>query len=414
MKKYFRLFEECYLISKSLCSAIYNTFSGAVYIISPEESRFITQLENNIPILESIKNANINHSYAEEKLKLYQENGLGTYFDDPIYINKVAPDYSFFEHTFFKIPPIINRAIISLTNICENKCYHCNSDRYLNVLQCLTCTGKEKNVRLEQIDYSTVKIALDNLKKLSCDNVILKIPSMQDNPHKFDKIFKLSRSLGFKNIQALIGSGIHIETALILQKYKIAPIFQEIIESETDCENIFSKINALSEKGILSNMTLIILMNMKLNTDLIMGQLNEIPQYIKVHIDYILEKSNPLDNYYNSRFSYIKQVPSIDIRTYALNSVYNSCLYGTLYINQEGDIFPCPGLLDFKLGNVRNFNKIFDREANINIQYFWKLNNSKISKCKDCGLQFACVDCRSFEYQLSKSITEKVSCQKFI
>lgn len=414
MKTYFRLFEECYLVRKDLCSVIYNTFSGAVYIISPEESRLITNLENNISIRESVNNANMDYLFAMEKLKLYEENGLGMYFDEPIYINKVAPDYSFFEHTFFKIPPTINRAIISITNICDSKCYHCNSDKYLNVLQCLTCVGKEKKIKFEQMDYSTVKIALDNLKKLNCDNVILKIPSMQDNPYQFDEVFKLLQSLKFKNVQTLIGSGIHVGTALTLHKNKIFPIFQEVIETEEDVENILSKVKSLSENGIRSNMMLIILMDINLNMDSILSRLNEIPKHIKVHIDYILEKTKTQNEYFSSQFNYIKQIPTVDIRSYALNSVYNSCLYGTIYINQEGDIFPCPGLTDFNLGNVRDFSKIFDKEADINIQYFWKLNNSKISKCKDCGLQFACVDCRSFEYQLTKDIAEKALCQKFV
>ena len=383
-------------------------------MISAGEARFLTQLENNIPILQAIKNADITYSLAEEKLKLYQENNLGTYFDQPIYIAKVAPDYSYFEYTFFKVPPVVNRAIISLSNICDNNCYHCNSNKYINVLQCLTCTGKEKNISLENIDYCTLKLTLENLKKLNCNTVIFKIPSMRNNSYKFDRIFKLTRSLGFEHIQALIGSGIHTETLLTLLKNRITPIFQEVIVSENNCEKVFSKIDALLEKGIASNMSLIILLNMELNIDSIIKQLNRIPNHIKVHIDYVLEKSKHLDSYFNSRFNYIKQIPSVDIRAYSLNATYNSCLYGTVYINQKGDIFPCPGLLDFKLGNVRNFNNIFNGEANINIQYFWKFNHSQISKCKDCGLQFACVDCRSFEYQLGKNIKEMVSCQKFI
>lgn len=65
-------------------------------------------------------------------------------------------------------------------------------------------------------------------------------------------------------------------------------------------------------------------------------------------------------------------------------------------------------LLDFSYrGNYLNINKIFTEK---NLLKFRNLNNSKINKYRDCGLRYACNDCRSMEMKLGSTIDEKISC----
>ena len=58
-------------------------------------------------------------------------------------------------------------------------------------------------------------------------------------------------------------------------------------------------------------------------------------------------------------------------------------------------------------GNYLNVNKIFAGE---NLLKFWNLNTSKINKCRDCELRYACNDCGSMEMKLGSTIDEKISC----
>ena len=132
MKKYFRLFEECYILAKERNPAIYNTFTGVVYVIKEQEAKLLSYTENNIDILKAAECAGMGFEEAENILEKYKENKLGNYYDSPVYICKVAPDYTFYDHTFFKIPPVINKAIISLSNQCSKKCKYCNSCDYIN------------------------------------------------------------------------------------------------------------------------------------------------------------------------------------------------------------------------------------------------------------------------------------------
>lgn len=65
-------------------------------------------------------------------------------------------------------------------------------------------------------------------------------------------------------------------------------------------------------------------------------------------------------------------------------------------------------LLDFSYGvNYLNVNEIFTEK---NLLKFWNLSTSKINKCRDCGLRYACNDCRSMEMKLGSTIDEKISC----
>ena len=102
----------------------------------------------------------------------------------------------------------------------------------------------------------------------------------------------------------------------------------------------------------------------------------------------------------------------IELRSFGLSHTYNLCLYGSLYIDSAGNIFPCSGLTDFQVGSVSNWSDIFNPDNKMNLKYFWYLNKEKFDKCKNCGLQYLCSDCRSIEYQLSGSIISKSFCNR--
>lgn len=88
---------------------------------------------------------------------------------------------------------------------------------------------------------------------------------------------------------------------------------------------------------------------------------------------------------------------------------YCSCLVGKFTLLSNGDIIPCIGLKQFKVGNYKKLNKIFTEK---NLLKFWNMRTDKIDKCSNCGLRYACNDCRSMEIRFGSKINEKKSCMR--
>ena len=80
------------------------------------------------------------------------------------------------------------------------------------------------------------------------------------------------------------------------------------------------------------------------------------------------------------------------------------CLVGTFATLSNGDIVPCLGLKDFKVGRI---DKIYDIFTEDKLLKYWDMSNRDITQCKDCGLRYACNDCRSPEIRLGAKIDEK-------
>lgn len=409
MKKYFRLFEECYVLAKKKNPAIYNTFTGVVYVIKEQEAKLLSYTENNINILQAAKYAEMGYAEVENILDKYKKNKLGNYYDSPIYICKVAPDYTFYDHTFFKIPPIINKAIISLSNQCSRKCKYCNSCDFINILQCNTCNGREKQFAQNFMEFDKFSSVITSLNKYNCTVIALKIPDISQNVQYYKKILTKTKDMGINNIQVICGSGYDEKTVEYLLEYDITPILQVNIENKLD---IYDLVNVLENKHShnLSKMLFTLVIDFKLaSNESIKNAIEHISKITNIQIDYMLNKKEDVNDYIASDYNYILQFPLVNVREYAYKKSFNSCLNGNIYIDQCGNIYPCPGLMDFKVGNIDRFSEIFDKK---NILFFWKLSGDNIEKCKKCGLQSLCSRCMSFEYQLSGNFSTIASCNK--
>ncbi|MDR1774199.1 MAG: hypothetical protein LBR30_04950 [Clostridioides sp.] len=87
----------------------------------------------------------------------------------------------------------------------------------------------------------------------------------------------------------------------------------------------------------------------------------------------------------------------------------NKCLVGTFATLSNGDIVPCLGLKDFKVGRI---DKIYDIFTEDKLLKYWDMSNRYIVQCKDCGLRYDCNDCRSLEIRLGANIDEKITCTR--
>lgn len=59
------------------------------------------------------------------------------------------------------------------------------------------------------------------------------------------------------------------------------------------------------------------------------------------------------------------------------------------------------------LGNGMNMRAIFNED---NLMNFWMLAKKKISPCSDCGLKYACTDCRGLDYKIGGKLEVNLFC----
>lgn len=399
MNNYFRLFEENFLNPKENHPSIYNLFTGIVYEISPIEAELLRQLELNHTVDSVITSLNLSSKWVEKTLNKYREACLGDWFSDPVFISKLSPDYSFIENLFFKFPDLISRATISLSNACSSNCFFCDSSQYVSQFRCMTCTGAEKKASERVLPLHIAKNALFRLKQLNCSEILFIIPDFDALPDHFSRIIEYAHSLHFKHIKIHIGNGSLSSQAIqFLSKYDFTICIQKSISTIDELSDFISNITDLN-LSFLSQ--LVLMVDSSLDLAGIRNLLSKLPINIVTQIIPVCHKND-----YRAGFD------RIELRQFGLSQTYNLCLYGSLYIDSAGDIFPCSGLTDFRVGTVDNWSEIFNSDNKMNLKYFWYLNKEKFDKCKNCGLQYLCSDCRSIEYQLSGSIISKLSCNR--
>lgn len=123
-----------------------------------------------------------------------------------------------------------------------------------------------------------------------------------------------------------------------------------------------------------------------------------------------------IDFVFNSRIKqdnisslYNKEIPKVSADIFSLARKRSKCLFGTFATLSNGDIVPCLGLKDFKVGTI---DKIYDIFTEDKLLKYWDMSSREIAQCKDCGLRYACNDYRSLEIRLGAKIDEKITCTR--
>lgn len=408
MKNYFRLHEECYYVSDITGEGvIYNTFDGNVYRLTKLESDVLKLLENNYSIDDVIKRiAGISRNELIKKLDIYSENEIGTYYENPVYIHKLMLDYKAIDFLPSLSSHYLNKAIISLSSECYAKCEFCYPNRYVGDTTCICCTGLEKSLSEQYMKYEILQEILEHLSKLQCSLVCIKIADIQTREDYFFKCLDLVSKYHFDKTLIIIGNGrikkdllyrvIQYKFEIILQKEVTKSIIDEAVNLYTSISN--EKIDNLGILYIVysedegNKLKDLIFSSGQNVTNII------ISRYVKEDeaLDYYLKKPVVLSR--------------IDLRTFSYKHYFHPCLGGLIYFSQNGDIFPCPNLLDFKMGNVNNFKEIWGTDG---LKDFWKRTAiDNVKKCNTCAVRYICQDCRANEYLLGQDIFNKVTCNK--
>ncbi|MEN8435944.1 hypothetical protein NX821_003204 (plasmid) [Clostridium septicum] len=404
MMKYFKLFEECYLVNGDKKDAIYNILSGDIFSVESDEKKLLVQTENNISIVDACKEAGINICIAKTFFDKLIDYRLGSYSETPITAEKLELLPKWMEKMFFKLPPVINRSTISLGNQCNLECDFCGSKNKTNKLKCLTCTGNESN-EIDFIELEKAYQIIDLLVKYECTELYLKGGNLLLNWNILKYIIDYSLKSGIKNVVLNLVSSIEeIEVIEYLRKNNISLMIQKYITEDYDIQNI---INDIKKYEGINHMHLF-LADYKIKNYVFNFYNLLIQNNIKnIMFDFIVPSElNLVPPEYIKDLSTLQRV---SIESLSINKKYNPCFYKSCHFDNIGNIYPCSGLLDFKYGDIDNIANTFKEE---NLNTFWKFNKDSLPKCKLCELRYACNDCRGLTYSLTGDLYENIVCMK--
>ncbi len=409
MNKYFSLYEECLLVPEEKNPAIYNTFSGEIYIITQEEAKFLSYLEMGEPFDKASDFAGILPEVAKHYLELYENNKLGSCSKMPKNSSKNFPNYLSLESYWMKPTPRFQIATISLSKLCGNTCDHCNRDETTTVYTCSSCVGLEKKFNNSFMATDMAEKILVDLHDAGCENILFRVPDYTVNKDYFNNIFQISQKLSFSFVAVLIGNSNLTDADLLsIQQYNVIPILQFIINSKEELEHMremmehFEKISLNHRYHILTNVEAGLL-----DLDLLIKLRNERISYAISYDAIIPRDLNSISKLNIQLFNRAMNIPKTSPYYLAHNYAQNECLEGKIYINQDGSVYPCPALTNFYLGNGMDLRAVFSDDKLMN---FWLFPKKNLSPCSKCGLKYACTDCRGLDYKLSGDLNANLFC----
>ncbi|MDR2667024.1 MAG: hypothetical protein LBB34_02830 [Holosporales bacterium] len=334
MKKYFRLYPECYLIPGIRSAVIYNILNrNAVELNGKEMETVIASEKNNIVDSE------------DELFGKLADFEYGCFLDSQVYIDKLRPYDAYNLELFWKNIPNIQFAIFQITNDCSLTCEDCE----MSVCpSCLKFPDYSASKPLQLSDYSNI---LPKLREQGLKKVILTGGDIS----KFSQLSKLVNLIKSFELDILMCvNGLHpinvkdknIEIYLSMKNGQsidqVNANFKEFSNVTVFCRDNFSNIPSTwrSAKTITKTLT---------------------HSFSPVSIDEFFVKEH-----------------------------YVACLLGKLYVNHVGDIYPCWGNTKKKLGNILNVNL-----AKINFELyeqFWR-KFPALYGCRKCPKYHGCNHC---------------------
>lgn len=109
-----------------------------------------------------------------------------------------------------------------------------------------------------------------------------------------------------------------------------------------------------------------------------------------------------------SELSEICMINSVDINEYKIFSSMNTCMAGTIAIDTDLNIIPCPEMKSFSLGKIvydENSLKFIRKNTEYRLSDFWLNNKNFMQECSICSKKNLCMDCRAAEIRTYEIIT---------
>ncbi|WP_405155368.1 hypothetical protein [Paenibacillus sp. FSL K6-0108] len=343
---------------------------------------------------------------VENLLGIFEEKELGEYYKN------------FIPHEPFRVGSLNSNSIekITLDNIfyelpckCENNCSHCFLPKTGG---CTTCKKVEINKDFD-INWESYYTVLRDTVSMGFKNIYFQGGNPLSEWGNLKKIIDFTNLIK-NNEQIIYVIAPHIEenkSYIKKLEYLINNQIRPIISIEyssqfkTEFNQSIKVLNYLgnptnSEKnGIILNVVL----ESKLAGD------NPLENAITNHLDYtfsyiIDDKTDSLDHnkyYYNQAVSY---------HSYMNSEFFHPCLKGTIAIDAEQRVLPCPRINEVLLDKYayHSFMELF--QEYYKLSPYWSLSLNKVNPCNKCEFNRLCYDCRAVELAHGCEIDHKKTC----
>lgn len=409
---YYRLNSDCLLIASDDSGIVYELANGKEHHITNKiEKDILCLLEENVSI-EELKDKYTNNNVIN-LLNTLKQNKLGRFFDTKVYIERIKP----INMNFVKMgkTPLnnINRIAIELTGKCNLDCKFCSQEKIVY----RKCGCKKWDYSHEFSDKKWQSVC-EQIVKISPKEIIFSggEPLIRKNLFKI-----LCRKFYENNIKVKMFTNatlINEEIALFLKEYNVDLAVHIISNNESLYDsitgkqggyNLFKKGLELIAKHKINTIGVMLVNKYNINEyDKIKDEISSLKIEMQFQNEYNNDTSSELNSkIYDRNYSKI----SINLFNYQVLTDYNNCLFGQMFISNEGILYPCMMMRDFPLGDINN-KKLWKIISESEYKKFWELSKSKIEKCCSCENRLSCFDCRAMEYYATKNITGLKYCSK--
>jgi len=368
-KKFFKLHGHCKFVEGSNGACIYNLMSGDIIELNDKFQNAFEQysekqglsMTDNFEVVNELVEANLGFLTTQNNIYVDEVN----FSISPMFEPVLAPNYT------------ISNIFLEVTNECNLNCLFCSGDNM--IIRSTGCKKYGSNTTgINEIDYESI---IEQAKMLNVERVIILGGEPLLEMKKLENILKLC--LKFELTPVIYSNGTILFTDVLkelLTKSNGEVIIQSLFNNDKDYvrytgENrVWQKqketIDDLLNKGI------------KVTAMILIGRFNDTMENTAIH--YFADKKIPVTTQYimpypeNDFYSIRLKEDLLDRRnflsrvnslTFYKNKKQQFCFSNMLAIDHNGDIFACPLLRDFSLGNVNThkLREIFDNDIYLNL-----------------------------------------------
>ncbi|MBS3788489.1 radical SAM protein [Candidatus Bipolaricaulota bacterium] len=408
-EKYFRLNGSAPLIKGKNRSAIYNLGTGDIIHLTPKKSAILETAQQNKTIMKIVRALGIKASTVKDSLKNIADRDMGKFYRTPTYIENFKKGWAKSRNTSVG-PTRISQAFVRLTNDCKSECKYCSFPR---LYSCLSCTRKDVKDREVNFNSDMVFNFLTKLTQMPLDTIVFHGGDPLLKRDRLITMIEFCRNKGFSREISFITNGTLLNHAPvdIFRKYNVHPIITFFSRQNKGItkEKLVTIGKRLMNKGVEFTVTL---------TYFAEGNCIDAVENLKNNFllkEGIQTQQSVIMNNgpFLSKKVYEILVPQLFRVTPDLflhNKLFHPCLDKSISLEMDGSLSSCPFLPSEALINIRDSRAISRMFESNGIFEHWRLNLSKVEKCRHCEFRYGCIDCRALGKTLTSNLYGKNLC----